>query len=108
MAYKSDELRYAIYARHGDMCSLEDEYGHHDSLGCASKMKSNDYVLVARFAYLTEAIDYAQLVSSGSRGVRVHLRSQRYGSKSYDVSEYPKDVSMPVAIAAHVTSEVQS
>jgi hypothetical protein len=99
MAYKTDETRYRIYARHGDMCTLGK---HHDSLHCASGHKAEDYVLVAQFAYLMEAIDYAQ--AAGNRGVNTHLRSRRYGQPGYDVSRYPYNPSPAKAIAEHVTS----
>jgi hypothetical protein len=100
MSYKTDELRYAVYARHGDMCSCG-EYGTRD---CASGKSPDDYVVVARFAYLTEAIDYAHVCAA--RGVNIHLRSQRIGSKAYDVSVYSGAdmLSKPQAIAQHVTS----
>ena len=108
MAYKTDELRYAIYARHGDMCSCERD-GVRD---CGTGRAYDDYVLVARFVFLTEAIDYAQAVSTGDRGVRVRLRSRRYGPQAvYDVSSYPFASSAETGkaheIAAHVTSTAQ-
>jgi len=74
MALKSDTLAVSVYARHGDTCGLADSYGHHDSLGCASRAKENDFVLVARFAYLQEAIDYCQAVAQ--RGVNTRLVSR--------------------------------
>jgi hypothetical protein len=74
MALKTDSLAVSVYARHGDTCGLEDSYGRHDSLGCASGHKSDDLVLVARFAYLQEAIDYCQ--ECNRRGVCVRLVSR--------------------------------
>lgn len=53
---RTDHLDVSVYARHGDSCGLEDSYGHHDSLGCASGFRANDMVLVARFAYLQKSI----------------------------------------------------
>lgn len=84
---RSDVLAVSVYARHGDTCGLADSYGHHDSLGCASGFKQDDMVLVARFAYLQEAIDYCDVV--GKRGVRTRLVSRIVASAPY-VSEYPK------------------
>lgn len=86
---RTDSLAVSVYARHGDTCGLEDSYGHHDSLGCASGFKSADMVLVARFAYLQEAIDYCQQVAG--RGVNTRLVSRIVPSAPY-VSEYPKPV----------------
>jgi hypothetical protein len=74
MRLKTDNLAVSIYARHGDTCNLEDSYGHHDSLGCASGHKSDDLVLSAKFAYLQEAIDYA--LECNRRGVCVRLISR--------------------------------
>jgi len=65
---RTDKLSVSVYALHGDTCGLQDSYDHHDSLGCASGFASGDYVLVARFAYLQEAIDYCQTISK--RGVK--------------------------------------
>lgn len=84
---RTDSLAVSVYARHGDTCGLEDSYGHHDSLGCANGFKADDMVLVARFAYLQEAIDYCQQV--GARGVNTRLVSRIVPSAPY-VSEYPK------------------
>ena len=89
MAIKSDKLAVSVYAHHGDTCGLQDSFGHHDSLGCASGFKAEDMVLSARFAYLQEAIDYAKQVSD--RGVRVRLVS-RICAVPY-VSDYPKEQS---------------
>lgn len=83
---RTDSLAVSVYARHGDTCGLEDSYGHHDSLGCASRFKANDMVLVARFAYLQEAIDYCEQV--GKRGVNTRLVSRIVATAPY-VSEYP-------------------
>jgi hypothetical protein len=68
---RNDKLLVSVYALHGDTCSLAP---HCKSLGCASGFESTDYVLSARFAYLQEAIDYAQAVVA--RGVRVRLVSR--------------------------------
>jgi hypothetical protein len=86
MANKTDKLLVSIYAKHGDTCGLADSYGHHDSLGCASGFKESDFVLVAKFAYLQEAIDYAQII--GARGVYSRPVS-RIGPVPYQ-SDYPK------------------
>lgn len=85
---KTDKLDVSIYARHGDTCGLADSYGHHDSLGCASGMKEDDYILVAKFSYLQEAIDYCESV--GKRGVNTHLVSRIVPSAPY-TSSYPKN-----------------
>jgi hypothetical protein len=74
---KTDTLSVSVYARHGDMCGLADSYGHHDSLGCASGHKESDLVLVAKFAYFSEAIDYCQAVAE--RGVNTRLVSRIAG-----------------------------
>jgi hypothetical protein len=74
MRIKSDKLDVRVYARHGDSCSLENEYGHHDSLGCASGFKADDFSLVASFTYLQEAIDYA--INGARRGVSMRLVSR--------------------------------
>ena len=84
---RNDTLAVSVYARHGDTCGLEDSYGHHDSLQCASGHKASDMVLVARFAYLQEAIDYCQAVST--RGVNTRLVSRIVPTCPY-ISEYPK------------------
>jgi hypothetical protein len=55
MRVRTAKLSVSCYALHGDMCSLAP---HCRSLGCASGLRSDDYVLVARFAYFQEAIDY--------------------------------------------------
>jgi hypothetical protein len=71
---RTDSLLVSVYARHGDTCGLEDSWGHHDSLGCASGFKSDDLVLCAKFAYLQEAIDYC--LECNRRGVCVRLVSR--------------------------------
>jgi hypothetical protein len=71
MAIKTDKLAVSVYALHGDTCGLAP---HCKSLGCASGFDSTDWVLSAKFAYLQEAIDYAEAVSK--RGVRVRLVSR--------------------------------
>lgn len=84
MRIKNDKLAVSVYALHGDTCSLAP---HCETLGCASRLKSTDYVLVARFAYLQEAIDYCQQVSK--RGVDTRLVSRIVPTAPY-VSDYPK------------------
>jgi hypothetical protein len=81
---RTDKLLVSVYALHGDTCSLAP---HCESLGCASRLKPDDYVLVARFAYLQEAIDYCQQVSA--RGVNTRLVSRIVPSAPY-ISNYPK------------------
>ena len=83
MAYKSDKLSVSVYAKPGDTCGLAP---HCKTLGCASRHTPDDFVLSAQFAYLQEAIDYAQAISS--RGVTVRLVSRI--CKPLYVSEYPK------------------
>lgn len=68
---KTDKLLVSAYARHGDTCTGGE---HHDFLRCASHHKANDYVLVAKFAYLQEAIDYCH--EGARRGVRMLLVSR--------------------------------
>lgn len=85
---RTDKLDVSVYARHGDRCGLEDSYGHHDTLGCASGFKANDFTLVAKFAYLQEAIDYCDAV--GKRGVKTNLVSRIVPSAPY-TSSYPKE-----------------
>jgi|SRR5467141_4106198 len=68
---KTDRLLVSVYAHHGDTCSLAP---HCKSLGCASGHAPDDYVLVARFAYLQEAIDYCQ--EGARRGVNMRLVSR--------------------------------
>jgi hypothetical protein len=92
MAIKTDKLAVSVYAFHGDSCSLAP---HCESLGCASGFSSKDYVLSARFAYLQEAIDYAQAISS--RGVRARLVSRIVPGKPY-VSDYPKAEAKAVGV----------
>ena len=84
MRLKTDKLAVSVYANHGDTCCLAPNC---ESLGCASGLTSDDYVLSARFAYLQEAIDYAQAISA--RGVRARLVSRIVPGKPY-VSDYPK------------------
>lgn len=84
MKLKTDKLAVSVYANHGDTCS---NAPHCKSLGCASGLESDDYVLSARFAYLQEAIDYAMAISA--RGVRARLVSRIVPGKPY-VSDYPK------------------
>ena len=83
MKTKNDNLEFAVYYKHGDCCGLGE---HHDLLGCASGHKAEDYVLSAKFAYLTEAIDYAFLLNG--RGVNAMLRKPLYGTKKADWSDY--------------------
>jgi hypothetical protein len=84
---RTDKLSVSVFANHGDTCGLQDSYNHHDSLGCASGFKAEDFVLVARFAYLQEAIDYCEAI--GKRGVRSHLVSRIVPTAPY-TSAYPK------------------
>ena len=81
---RTDKLAVSVYALHGDTCSLAP---HCETLGCASGFKSDDYVLVARFAYLQEAIDYCQQI--GKRGVNTRLVSRIVPTAPY-ISNYPK------------------
>ena len=55
MRIRTDKLAVSCYALHGDICC---NAPHCRALGCASRFWADDYVLVARFAYLQEAIDY--------------------------------------------------
>lgn len=85
---RTDSTLVSVYAKHGDTCGLQDSYGHHDSLGCASGFKAADYVLVARFAYFQEAIEYCEMI--GKRGVNSRLVSHL--CKPAYTSNYPKRV----------------
>ena len=87
MTIKTDKLLVSVYAKHGDTCGLTDRYGHHDTLGCASGYKENDYVLVARFAYFQEGLEYAKAI--GERGVHSRVIS-RLASEPY-ITDYPKE-----------------
>jgi hypothetical protein len=84
MRIRADKLAVSCYALHGDICSIAP---HCRSLGCASGFWADDYVLVARFAYLQEAIDYC--LEGASRGVHMKLISRLVPSKPF-VSDYPK------------------
>lgn len=84
MKTKTDKLAVSIYVRHGDTCNLAP---HCESLGCASGHKPDDFILSAKFAYMQEAIDYAQYVSKN--GVRAMLVSKIVPTAPY-VSMYPK------------------
>lgn len=68
---RTDKLAVSCYAKHGDMCS---NAPHCESLGCASGLASEDYVLVAKFAYLQEAIDYC--LDGTKCGVNMRLVSR--------------------------------
>ena len=92
---RTDKLAVSVYAKHGDMCSLAP---HCESLGCASRLASEDYVLVARFAYLQEAIDYCQ--TGCSRGVNMRLVS-RICKPKY-VSNYAPSINPAVLSALGV------
>lgn len=70
---KTDKLPVSIYARHGDTCHSSEPHVH-DCLNCASGFKADDYVLVARFAYLQEGLDYCQV--GARRGVSMRLISR--------------------------------
>jgi hypothetical protein len=84
MRIRADKLAVNCYALHGDICSIAP---HCRSLGCASGFWADDYVLVARFAYLQEAIDYC--LEGSERGVRMKLISRLVPNKPF-VSDYPK------------------
>ena len=84
MRVRTDKLSVSCYALHGDMFSLAP---HCRSLGCASGLRSDDYVLVARFAYFQEAIDYC--LEGSARGVTMKLISRLLPNKPY-ISNYPK------------------
>jgi hypothetical protein len=84
MRIRADKLAVSCYALHGDMCS---NAPHCRSLGCASGFWADDYVLVARFAYLQEAIDYC--LEGSSRGVHMKLISRLVPGKPF-ISDYPK------------------
>jgi hypothetical protein len=84
MKLRTSKLAVSVYARHGDTCSLAP---HCKSLGCASRFEPDDFVLSAKFAYLQEAIDYAQSISA--RGVTAKLVSKIVPTAPY-VSIYPK------------------
>lgn len=83
MKLRTDKLLVSCYALHGDMCSLAPNC---KALGCASGFDSTDLVLVAKFAYFQEAIDYC--LDGQKRGVTMRLIS-RIGPTPY-VSEYRK------------------
>ena len=85
MSLRTDKLLVSCYALHGDMCGLAP---HCKTLGCASGLQSKDFVLVARFAYLQEAIDYCQ--EGARRGVRMKLISRLLPNRPY-ISNYPKE-----------------
>jgi hypothetical protein len=69
---RTDKLLVSCYVRHGDTCGLD--LAHHDLLGCASRYKADDFVLVAKFAYLQEAIDYC--LDGARRGCQMKLVSK--------------------------------
>lgn len=81
MKIKTDKLSVSVYERHGDMCGLAPRCA---TLHCASGHASDDYILVARFAYLQEAIDYAQ--RGAKRGVSTRMVS-RIVTKKYGTEE---------------------
>lgn len=73
MKIKTDKLLVSAYVRHGDTCGLDK--AHHDALCmCVSGHKAGDYVLVAKFAYLQEGIDYCH--EGARRGCRMLLVSR--------------------------------
>jgi len=84
MRIRADKLDVSCYALHGDICGI---VPHCRALGCASGFWADDYVLVARFAYLQEAIDYC--LEGSERGVRMKLISRLVPNKPF-VSDYPK------------------
>jgi len=79
---RTDKLAVSVYALHGDTCSLAP---HCKTLGCASGLASDDYVLVARFVYFQEAIEYCQ--SCAKRGVNMRLVSRIVPTAPY-ISNY--------------------
>lgn len=100
MKLRNDKLAVAVYASHGDTCACAP---HCKSLGCASGFDSSDFVLVARFAYLTEGVEYAQAISA--RGVRARLVSKIVPNAPY-VSDYPVGgVIREMKIDQHVVRE---
>jgi hypothetical protein len=82
MKLKTDKLLVRCYAKHGDMCSLAPNC---ESLGCGSGHKSDDFVLVAQFYYLQEAIDYCR--AGLDRGVSMTLVSRIVPGQPY-ISTY--------------------
>jgi len=97
---KTDKLAVRCYARHGDMCGIDQ---HHDSLGCASGFKAEDMVLVAQFAYLAEASDYCR--DAAHRGVNMRLVSRIVPSIPFVEDFLATDSTSPVHTA--VRSEMQ-
>lgn len=92
MRIRADKLAVSCYALHGDMCC---NAPHCRSLGCASGFWADDHVLVARFAYLQEAIDYC--LEGSSRGVHMKLISRLVPGKPF-ISDYPKKASTEVQV----------
>jgi hypothetical protein len=84
---RTDKLSISCYALHGDMCC---NAPHCKSLGCASGFASDDYVLVARFAYFQEGIDYC--LEGAERGVHMRLISRLVPSAPYKNDYAPKAV----------------
>ena len=76
-------LDVACLALHGDMCG---NAPHCESLGCGSGFKPDDYVLVAKFRYLQEAIDYC--AEGAQRGVHMRLISTIAGDSDPFVRDY--------------------
>jgi hypothetical protein len=89
---KTDKLPVSVYARHEDSCHANESASVHDSLRCASGFKANDYVLVARFSYLQEGIDYCQ--TGARRGVSMRLVS-RITSIPHISNYVPRGASLP-------------
>ena len=100
MKLKTDTLAVRCYARHGDTCSLAP---HCETLGCASKCKPDDYVLVAQFSYLQEASDYCR--EGASRGVRMHLVSRIVPSQPFHMDYSPSSVNQ---LDSNTTSAAKS
>ena len=73
MRVRTDKLSVSCYALHGDICSLAP---HCRSLGCASGLRSDDYVLVARFAYFQEAITLRSKQRASTPTLRVNSGSK--------------------------------
>jgi hypothetical protein len=95
---KTDKLEYKVYAKHGDMCLCSESWsGSFEH--CVTGHKPTDYVLVASFAYLTEALDYCEYANK--RKVSVQLRKPHYGPKiTSDFSDYPANPSKFASLRA--------
>lgn len=96
--FRKDTLAVRVYARHGDTCSCAP---HCKTLGCASGYDSSDYVLSAQFAYLQEAIDYAQ--ACARRGVNMRLVSRIVPTTPF-IRDYAPTINPDVLAALGVQS----